>query len=102
MDPPDCPSPEMRRLLVPYALGSCTDDAEQRFEAHVLTCERCFEDLKSVDRTRLLIQEFVGEDRPDTRAAREIVRRRRLLRTLACLGGGLLLLALGFLLGRLV
>ena len=51
-----CAAPE-RRLLVPYALGQCTDDRADQFEAHLLDCEHCFSDLKCLDRAGSLIRE---------------------------------------------
>lgn len=96
-----CESPEFRALLIPYALSSCTEEAEERFESHLLTCDACFRDLKAIDRTRELIQDFVGEDRPETLTARTIVRRRRWRRGLWIAGIALATCAAGYLLGRL-
>lgn len=44
-----------RALLVPYALTGCRPDEAVTFEAHVLECEACFEDLKLLDRAAALI-----------------------------------------------
>ena len=42
-------SHKRRALLVPFALTGCTPDEALAFEAHLLECDACFEDLKSLD-----------------------------------------------------
>jgi hypothetical protein len=56
--PPRRCTHEERALLVPYACSSCTDEEALGFEAHLLLCAQCFEDLKTLDRAGVLIREF--------------------------------------------
>ena len=62
--PPRCCTHEERALLVPYACSSCTDEEALTFEAHLLMCARCFEDLKTLDRAGVLIREFADSKSP--------------------------------------
>ena len=55
-----CGDPDSRVLLVPYALARCPDEAAEVFEAHLLGCGACFEDLKSLDRAGRVIHEYLG------------------------------------------
>ena len=57
-----CNEPQERSLLLLYALSACLDDEALDFEAHMLGCETCFEDLKTLDRARLLVQEAMAGD----------------------------------------
>ena len=59
----DCSESE-RSLLLLYALQGCLDDEALDFEAHLLGCETCFQDLKTLDRARTLVQEALAAD-PD-------------------------------------
>lgn len=52
-----CSSPE-RALLIPYALTGCRPDQGLAFEAHVLCCDACFEDLTLLDRAAALIGDW--------------------------------------------
>lgn len=47
-----------RALLVPYALTGCRPDEGLAFEAHVLVCDACFEDLTLLDRAAALIGDW--------------------------------------------
>ena len=51
-----------RSLLLLYALQGCLDDEALDFEAHLLGCETCFQDLKTLDRARSLVQEALTAD----------------------------------------
>jgi len=55
-----CCDLDARPLLVLYALSECAAEEALTFEAHLLECEACFTDLKCLDRSRALIQEFLG------------------------------------------
>jgi hypothetical protein len=55
-----CTDSPARSLLLPYALSRCGENDALRFEAHVLECETCFQDLKALDRAGTLIQEFLA------------------------------------------
>lgn len=93
---PSCLVPAMQSRLVPYALGRDEGAYAEEFEAHLLLCEACFADLKSIDRTQELIREFLKTEGPEVKAARLVVARRRWRRRLLI---GILLLgaaALGF------
>ena len=57
---PSCRDAAGRALLVPYACSSCTDEEALTFEAHMLTCAACFEDLKVLDRAGVVIREFTS------------------------------------------
>ena len=52
-----------RALLVRYALDGCQGDDASSFEEHLITCEPCFQDLKSLDRVAGLLRDFVQNDR---------------------------------------
>ena len=56
-----CPA-RARALLLPYALLGCTDEQETTFEAHMLGCTTCFEDLKALDRAAELIHSLDGTE----------------------------------------
>ena len=56
---PCCDRPT-RALLLPYALSQCPEEEAVCFEAHLLVCEACFQDLKVLDRAGVLIREFTG------------------------------------------
>jgi len=47
-----------RALLVPYALTGCRPQEGVAFEAHLLQCEACFEDLRLLDRAAALIGDW--------------------------------------------
>ena len=47
-----------RALLVPYALTGCRQDEGVAFEAHMLQCDACYEDLKLLDRAAALIGDW--------------------------------------------
>ena len=49
-------------MLLLYALSGCLEDEALDFEAHLLGCEACFEDLKTLDRARVLVQEAMAGD----------------------------------------
>jgi hypothetical protein len=55
--PKACRSPGLRSLLVPYALSDCREPEAIAFEAHILSCDRCFEDLQCLDRAGSLLQQ---------------------------------------------
>ena len=55
-----CPDPQERQMLLLYALSGCLDDEALDFEAHLLGCDSCFEDLKTLDRARTLVQEAMA------------------------------------------
>ena len=55
--PGDCSNVAARALLVPYALSQCPETEATTFEAHLLTCDSCFKDLKCLDRASRLILE---------------------------------------------
>lgn len=57
-----CNDPQERQLLLLYVLSGCLDDEALDFEAHLLGCEACFEDLKTLDRARVLVQESMAGD----------------------------------------
>jgi hypothetical protein len=61
---PRCRVPAARMLLLPYALSQCREAEALRFEAHLLACETCFSDLKTLDRAGALIREFADEKDP--------------------------------------
>lgn len=44
-----------RELLLPYALTGCNREQGLAFEAHMLSCDACFDDLKSLDLAAALI-----------------------------------------------
>ena len=74
-DPRDalCQDPVSRALLVPYALGTCSDAEAEGLEAHLLACETCFQDLKVLDRAGALLRAYAdsgarGLDRLRTQA----------------------------------
>lgn len=46
-----------RRLLVPYGLWQCDEDDALEFEAHLMACSACFEDLKHLAHAAELIEE---------------------------------------------
>lgn len=48
-------SDKHRALLLPYALTGCGPADGLAFEAHLLGCDACFEDLKSLDLAAALI-----------------------------------------------
>ena len=60
---PCCDRPE-RSLLLLYALSRCAEEEALDFEAHLLDCDACFEDLKTLDRARTLIREALNADSP--------------------------------------
>ncbi len=51
-----CCDPIRRSLLVPYALATCCATEADAFEAQLLACEACFQDLKALDRAGVLIR----------------------------------------------
>lgn len=51
-------SKKERELLLPYALTGCRQEEGVAFEAHLLQCEACFEDLKTLDRAAALIGDW--------------------------------------------
>ena len=55
---PACPDSEARARLVPYALSTLSDEEAIAFEAHLLLCPTCFEDLKVLDRAGVVLREF--------------------------------------------
>jgi hypothetical protein len=59
-DAPSCVDRESRSLLVLYALAGCQEPEALDFEAHLLTCDACFQDLKSLDRVGGLIRESLS------------------------------------------
>ncbi len=72
--PPKCGDPVGEALLVPYALGGCQEREALAFEAHLLGCETCFENLRTLDQARRLLREFnasisVGRDPSRSRAS---------------------------------
>ena len=66
-----CPDPQERQMLLLYALSGCLEDEALDFEAHLLGCEACFEDLKTLDRARALVQEAMAGDPPVLERLRE-------------------------------
>lgn len=52
--------PLRRALLLRYALSRCSEKEAQALEAHLLLCEACFEDLKTLDRAGVLLRELTG------------------------------------------
>lgn len=44
-----CTNPEVGRLLHAYELNTLDDDQVNRFEAHMLNCDYCFEELRRFD-----------------------------------------------------
>lgn len=59
-----------REHLVPYAFGTCDEDASLSFEAHLLDCDACYEDLKVLDRARELVQGWTMPQRSAVRRLR--------------------------------
>ncbi|MDJ0523176.1 MAG: zf-HC2 domain-containing protein [Planctomycetota bacterium] len=57
-----CRDAHARASLVPYACASCDDEEALRFEAHLLTCSACFEDLKLLDRVGHILKEFTDKN----------------------------------------
>jgi hypothetical protein len=57
-------SQQARALLLLYALSAVEEHEAIEVEAHLVTCEPCFEDLKHLDRTGTLIQEFLSVASP--------------------------------------
>jgi hypothetical protein len=64
-------------LLVPYALARCPDEEAEVFEAHLLGCGLCFDDLKSLDRAGLVIREYLGSESPSIDRLRDSLLRAR-------------------------
>jgi hypothetical protein len=58
-----CINPEVRRLLVPYAISRCRESEAVRFEAHMLACPVCFRDLKTLDRAGALLKSHLPPPR---------------------------------------
>ncbi len=65
-------------LLVPYALERCPEEEAEVFEAHLLGCGLCFEDLKSLDRAGLVIREYLGSGSPSVDRLRDSLLRARI------------------------
>lgn len=55
-----CREPDVRALLLPYALSRCTEKEAVAFEAHLLGCAACFRDLKCLVRLGTLLRELLG------------------------------------------
>ena len=65
-----------RALFARYAWqGGCSETEEIEFEAHLLACDVCFQDLRAVDRVIEIASEFGRA--PDLRPALQISRARR-------------------------
>jgi anti-sigma factor RsiW len=62
--PGPCVVLEARRLLLPYVLGGCAEIEAQVFEAHLLSCEACFQDVKLMDRAASLVRSLAPEGSP--------------------------------------
>jgi hypothetical protein len=63
---------------LPYALSRCSENDALGFEAHLLACETCFQDLKTLDRAGKLIQEFLARTAgPRARDAKQATPARR-------------------------
>jgi hypothetical protein len=60
-EPPqsECEDPALRSLLVPYVLCTATEAQENAFEAHCLACDRCFADLKVLDRAQEIVRHWL-------------------------------------------
>ncbi len=58
--PPRCRAPDLRPLLLLYALAECGEAEANIIETHVLECGACFQDLQCLDRTRALLREVAG------------------------------------------
>jgi hypothetical protein len=93
-----CRASERQELLLQYAFGGCSDEQEIAFEAHLLACDLCFDDLKALERTRDLIERFVLSEPPLLRHARARRRRNRSMLWLCVV----LALGLGILIGIVV
>ena len=57
-----CSGAAERSLLLLYALSGCLDEEALDFEAHLLECEACFQDLKTLDRAGVLVREALAAD----------------------------------------
>jgi len=77
-----CDQPE-RALLLLYALSSCSEEEALDFEAHLLDCDTCFEDLKTLDRARMLVREALAADSPVPERVRSSLRGIRARKDLA-------------------
>ena len=51
-------SSRQRELLVPYALTGCRPEEALEFEAHILGCDACFDDLQLLDRAAAVIGDW--------------------------------------------
>ena len=72
-----CRDPEGRSLLVLYALARCAPEEAEAFEAHMLECDACFQDLKCLDRAGILIREFLDSPAAVSDRVRDALRRWR-------------------------
>ena len=72
-DEAPCTDLRVRALVVPYALGLLTAEERDSFEVHVLECDVCYENLRSIERTSGLLREFL-----DSRPVEHLKRLRKL------------------------
>ena len=56
-----CFDPAVGRLILRYEMRELTEEDELRYEAHVLACRRCFEDLRALARTAEVLLRHPGE-----------------------------------------
>ena len=56
---PDCVAPDEGARLVDYLLRRLPEPESEAFEAHMLTCERCFEDYVSLERSAQILGDYV-------------------------------------------
>ena len=81
---PDCTNPEIGDMLHAYELNVLTEDETARFEAHLLMCDSCYEELANFEREAALITsdedvkrvmiEISGGHSPRRSRARELLR----------------------------
>ncbi len=49
-DQPKCTDPELSKLMTDYCFGDLTDEDKRRaFEAHILDCDACWEEVQRLD-----------------------------------------------------
>jgi hypothetical protein len=70
-----CRAPGIRSLLLPYALSDCREPESVAFEAHLLSCDPCFEDLKCLDRAGSLLLHFLRPASPISERVRTALRK---------------------------
>ncbi|MEN8150980.1 MAG: tetratricopeptide repeat protein [Planctomycetota bacterium] len=89
-----CTDPACGKFLVLYSLKKLSANDNNLFEAHLLECEQCFDDLSALDRTAGILHQYLDEPPEGLPFAPQVLKKGNRLRPLA-VAASILLVAFG-------